>query len=151
MEYYVAGPEEIVDMHRLPLQWQVNNFDDSDWKTAQQIVWSGAKPKGVGDINEWMLVPDPLPAMELEPQRMAAIRSAIGVSVPGFFVSGKIAIQIPPHPTATILFDQGELTNAFVHLLFSDGKGATITCTYAEALFEKDAFGQPTLQKRQQK
>ncbi|NIM34615.1 MAG: alpha-rhamnosidase [Hydrotalea flava] len=145
--YYVAGPGEIVDMHQFPLQWQQNNFDDSQWQPAQQIGWSGAKPKGIGDINEWMLIPDPLPAMELKLQRMTSIRSAIGVTISHDFLSGKAAFQVPAYTTATILLDQGVLTNAYVHLLFSGGNGATITCTYAEALFEKDKEGKPILEK----
>jgi hypothetical protein len=145
--YYVAGPGEIVDMHQLPLQWQQNNFDDSQWLPAQQIGWSGAKPKGIGDINEWMLVPDALPAMELKKQRMTAIRSAIGVNISYNFLNGQAAFRVPANTNASILLDQGELTNAFIHMLFSGGNGATITCIYAEALFEKDKNGNPTLEK----
>lgn len=145
--YYVAGPGEIVNMHHMPLHWKEIDFNDDSWPSAVNIGWSGAKPKGVGDINEWMLVPGSLPPMELTDTRIKNIRSAIGVVANNNFLLGNSPIQIPAHSSATLLLDNAQLTNAFVHVLFSGGNNATLTLTYAEALFEKDANGKPTLQK----
>jgi alpha-L-rhamnosidase len=138
--YYVAGPGELVDMKRSVQGWMQNNFDDSKWLKASQH-WSGASPKGIGDINGWMMVPSPLPQMERTTQRLKALRTSTGISAPQGFPATKASFTIAANTNAVLLLDQSFLTNAYVTLQFSKGKDAAITLKYAEALFERDPTG----------
>ncbi|HVM89364.1 MAG TPA: alpha-L-rhamnosidase C-terminal domain-containing protein [Puia sp.] len=134
--YYVTGPGELINMNESPKNWMFNNFDDSLWKPAKRIGWQGALPKGVGDINGWMMVPSSLPQMELKKQRFRSIRKATGVNVPTNFPQTQAIFLIPSNTKAKILIDQSYLTNAYPVLLFGRGKNAQITISYAEALYE---------------
>ena len=139
--YYVAGPGELIDMNKQPQQWMQPEFDDKDWLQAAKAHWRGATPKGAVDIAEWMLVPSPLPQMELKPQRFQSVRRSSNVIISGSFPLNKSLIQIPANTSATFLLDQGHLTNAYPVFDFSGGKSATISLIYAEALFNEKPDG----------
>lgn len=132
--YYVAGPGEKIDYANYPADWQNNNYNDNAWAQAKQIV-SGL-PKGVmqSDLS-WMLIPRSIPQVELTPQRLQTVRSATGINLPVAFPSVKTSFTIPANTNATILLDNGFLTNAYPVLQFSKGKNAHITLGYAEALY----------------
>jgi len=137
--YYVAGPGELVNMNYFLSGWEKPDFSDSGWKQAR-IVMPGI-PKnligGYGTVSGWLLQHSILPHMELQKQRFREVRNSAGVQIPGSFPSLKKTLIIPPHSTATILLDQGFLTNAYPELIFSGGKDGTISIGYAEALFSK--------------
>ena len=132
--YYVAGPGEFVQMKKNVIGWQQINYDDHHWKKAATIG-NGLTKDAARDSRGWMLVPSPLPPMELTTQRLAALRKADGVYVSAGFPATKTAVTIPANTTATLLLDQGFLTNAYPTLLFSKGRGAGISLSYAEALY----------------
>ncbi|HTI57524.1 alpha-L-rhamnosidase C-terminal domain-containing protein [Mucilaginibacter sp.] len=132
--YYVAGPGELVDMKRQPKNWQSAGFDDSAWQQANQMAVGG--PKGQMSFNDgWMLVPSPIAAREMIPQRLKAMRRATGVSLPATFPSEQNPVTIPANTKATILLDQTYLTNAYPTIVFSRGKDAGISMSYAEGLY----------------
>lgn len=138
--YYVAGPGEQIDMAKQVRNWQSPDYDDQDWIFARTM--GRGIPKytvGLDGLNSWRLVPSPLPQMELTDQRIERLRRAEGVSPPSSFPKEKIDWQVPANTTATLLLDQSFLTNAYVNLLCSGGKGSSITLIYAEALNEKDS------------
>ena len=135
--YYVSGPGEMIDMHAMPQGWMNNNFDDQTWPFASKIGWSGATPKGIGDISGWMLVPSPLPQMEISLQRFASIRKTEGHLIPESFLKTKSSLVIPANKQVTFLVDQSFLTNAYPVMSFSKGNHAGILFTYAEALFSE--------------
>jgi len=139
--YYVAGPGELIDMHAMPQGWMKNDFDDSAWQNATKVGWRGATPKGVVDIADWMLVPSPLPQMELTVQRFAAVRKTDGITIPNGFPAVKIQINIPANTQAAFLLDQSFLTNAYPEMIFSKGNNAEISFIYAEALFNEKPDG----------
>ncbi len=132
--YYVAGPGELLDMKRHPQQWQQPDFDDSKWQQASKISEGIAKGQFTFN-NGWMLVPSPIPARELVYQRLKTMRKAEGVVLPGEFPAQKTAFTVPAHSKATILLDQTYLTNAYPTILFSKGKQAGISMSYAEGLY----------------
>ena len=74
--------------------------------------------------------------MERTLQRIPLLRKAEGISPPPAFPATKTAITIPAHTTAVLLLDQTYLTNAYITLNFSGGKGAAMSLMYAEALFD---------------
>jgi hypothetical protein len=132
--YYVAGPGELVQMKSNVKGWQQIKYDDSNWKKASTIG-NGLTKDAARDSRGWMLVPSPLPPMELTTQRLAALRKVDGLSVPVGFPATKTAVTIPANTIATLLLDQGFLTNAYPTLIFSKGKDAGISLSYAEALY----------------
>jgi hypothetical protein len=137
--YYVAGPGEMIQMKFHASDWNLPACNDQDWGSARSIG-NGLTKDAARDSRGWMLVPSPLPQMELKLQRLATLRMAEGVTVNPAFPATKTAIAIPAHTSATILLDQGYLTNAYPTLVFSQGKDAGISLTYAESLYigEKD-------------
>jgi alpha-L-rhamnosidase len=133
--YYVAGPGEIINMQELPENWSIKMFQDSSWKNA--VAVGRANPKGRGDISNWMLVPSSIPQMEFRLQRFPTARKATGITLPYVFPDKPVALTVPANTAATILLDQGFLTNAYPWLQFSKGNGATISLVYAESLFKE--------------
>lgn len=135
--YYVAGPGEFVNMHSFDHGWTGINHDDSGWKNATQTNWGAqGAPKGMVDAFNWMLVPSPIPQMEMTLQRIESARKADGVKLPAGFPKSKVAVTIPENTSATILLDQSYLTNAFLTIHFSKGTDAAMSIKYAEALFQ---------------
>ncbi len=132
--YYVAGPGELVQMKDNAKNWLQANYDDSQW-TPARTIGHGLTKDASRDSRGWMLVPSPLPPMELKVQRLAALRSIQGATAPPSFPAVKTAITIPANTSATLLLDQSFLTNAYPTLLFSKGKDAGISLSYAEALY----------------
>jgi alpha-L-rhamnosidase len=134
--YYVAGPGELIDMRKHVKGWEKADFSDASWKNAEPVQWSGGSPKGLRDASGWMLVPSGIPQMERTVQRLQAIREATGIQIPDSFPASAIPFTIPAQTRATVLLDNGCLTNAYLSLQFSDGRDASISVKYAEALFQ---------------
>ena len=137
--YYVAGPGEQIDMNIQLNGWKKAEFEDQSWKNAQSLM--PGIPKGLlggyGTISNWLLIPSVIPPMELKYQRLLRVVKVIGIKIPDSFPSVRIPVQISAHQQVTILLDQGFLTNAYPEILFSGGRGATVSLSYAEALFTK--------------
>ncbi|HTD41141.1 MAG TPA: alpha-L-rhamnosidase C-terminal domain-containing protein [Mucilaginibacter sp.] len=132
--YYAAGPGELVNMKHQPKNWQQPDFDDTQWQPASKV--SNGTPKGQFTFIEgWMLVPSPIPARDLVMQRLQKIRRADGVTLPSTFPAEKGPVTIPAHTTVTILLDQTFLTNAYPTIVFSKGKDAGISMSYAEGMY----------------
>jgi hypothetical protein len=132
--YYVAGPGELVDMKLQPKNWQMPGFDDSAWPQANRL--GRGWPKGQMNFDDGReLVPTPIPAREMVMQRLKTVRKADGVSLPSTFPAQQGAVTIPANTKATILLDQSYLTNAYPTIVFSKGKNAGISMSYAESLY----------------
>ena len=111
--FLVVGPGEQLDAAPHPWGWQLAGFDDSSW-SAPRVLGNGL-PRGWGtDVNYW-LAPRSIPLMEETPERLARVVRAAGVEVPAEFVTGRAALNLPAGARASVLFDQGRLTN-HVHL-----------------------------------
>ncbi len=136
--YTVVGPGERVDGSKYPWGWEQPDYDDSRWPAARTITVGG--PRGIQDSpSQWMLVPRPIPLMENTPQRLALVVRATGFAtgaVTAAFLQGKATVNIPVRTRAKILFDQSTLTTAYPELVVRGGRGATVTLTYAEALWK---------------
>ena len=135
--YYVSGPGEQVTMSAHPREWKKSDFNDASWKNAE-IIFPG-NPKNIsgafGIPVGWLLIPSEIPQMELIVERLKQVRSAKGITVPSSFPADKSPFAIPANTKATILLDQGYLTNAYPTLTFSGGKEASISLGYAESLY----------------
>lgn len=133
--YIVVGDGDRVEGAKYPWGWEQPGFDDRNWLKAKTL-WYGAKPRGLGSDGNWMLVPREIPPMEERPERLAKVRRVKGVAATEAFLQGTQPLVIPANTTATLLFDQGHLTNAYPQLLVSQGKNAVMTLTCAEALID---------------
>ena len=133
--YMVVGPGDRVDAARFPWGWETPDFDDAAWPAVR--TYHHADPHGQGTDNLWTLLPRSIPMMEETPQRGLVVRRATGLDVPtGEFLPGKTPLTIPARSTVKILLDQTVETTAYPELTVSGGRGATITLTYAEALYK---------------
>ncbi|CAN5479341.1 hypothetical protein BH10BAC2_BH10BAC2_22880 [soil metagenome] len=132
--YYVAGPGELVNMHYNAQGWLQNNYDDAGW-LKPGMLGRGLTKDASRDARGWMLVPSPLKQMELTVQRLSSLRKAEGVTVNSAFPAAKAAVTVPANTKATLLLDQGFLTNAYPTLVFSEGENAGISLSYAEGLY----------------
>jgi hypothetical protein len=149
--YYVAGPGEFVDMKKHIKGWEKSEYDDTKWGKSR-VIGPGIKKEFAVNSTGWMLVPSPLPQMEMTIQRLASVRRADGVKINSAFPSTKTQVTVPANTRATILVDQGYLTNAYPTLVFSGGKDAAVSMGYAEGLYIRkneniSGFWIPTLPK----
>ena len=133
--YFAAEPGE---------RWDGDRFD---WYATgampsgnRQSLWKKAVTLGRGALrgeqdapNNWQLVRDSLPAME---QKEVANGKLLRES--GFAPGGirRTSFTVPAHGRAALLLDQGQLTTGYPVLTVSEGHGATIRLTYAEALVD---------------
>lgn len=138
--YYVAGAGEIRNMALHPALWQSENFDDNNWQKAKPLF--NGLPKTLlgpfGSPNGWMLVPSAIPQMELKDERLVKLIDASGgVNLPAEFPAQQKEFTIPAASSITVILDQSYLTNAYPDLLFSAGKDAAISISYAETMYPK--------------
>lgn len=133
--YIVVGDGDRIDGAQYPWGWEQPEFDDRKWLKAKPL-WFSAKPRGLGSDGNWMLVPREIPPMEERPERLEKVRRTEGATATDAFLQGRQPLVIPPNTSATILLDQGHLTNAYPQLILSQGKNATVTLTCAEALLD---------------
>lgn len=126
--YYVAGaPETHVGAVR-STEWLSPGPASGGWSAAVDAV-EGWEPA------PWRLVADRLPQMMYRAEPGGRIARAEGL-VGGRFPEGPAVV--PARSSAVILLDAGEVQAAYPRLTVSGGRGATVTVTYAEALYDRD-------------
>ncbi len=137
--YYVAGSGEKLDMNNYIAGWEKLDFPDSHWKKSQVVApgYPQGLNGGYGTVSGWLLIPSMIPAMELTSQRFSKLVKSDKLQIGATFPSIKTSIKIPAHTEASMLLDQGFLTSAYPRIVFSGGKNAAISMSYAEALFTK--------------
>jgi alpha-L-rhamnosidase len=134
--YIVVGPGDRVNAAAHPWGWKLAGFDSTGWQPARQLT--RGNPYGLGtDMDHW-LMPRSIPPMERAPVRFADVRRAEGVDVPEGFTSASAPLHLAAHTRASVLLDQGTLTNTYPQLTLSGGRGATVRLTYAEALIDDE-------------
>lgn len=136
--YYVSGAGEIRNMATEIKNWQSESFNDSQWQKAKQI--GSGVPKNIlgafGTMSGWMLVPSIIPQMEMKDERLGKVVLAEGgATIPANFPAEKKDVSFPANVSIKVILDQNYLTNAYPNLIFSGGKNATISISYAEAMY----------------
>ena len=81
--YYVAGPGEQLTAALYPWGWEQTDYDDSQWQPAQQGIEGAAK--GALDYPGRLLVPRPIPPLDMVPERFEQVRIAEEIQVPALF------------------------------------------------------------------
>jgi hypothetical protein len=133
-----VGPGEKFNGELHPWKWLSNDFDSRSWNNANEIQ-SGIPMlslKEYGSPESHLLLPRNIPQMEMTPQSFAKLISHDIPDIPKEFLSGNATVNIPANRKVKILFDQGELTNAYPVLEYKNGKDSKIQLTYAESLVD---------------
>lgn len=136
--FYVAGAGEFIDMKDNQENWKDDLIDDSKWVEAKRI--SVGFPKnfsGYSRPNGWFLIPSGIPAMDYKQQRLHSLRKVEGISTLESFPKKSTQVKIPANRNVIFLLDQNFLTNAYLTLIFSQGKNSRIGLQYGESLFSK--------------
>ena len=133
-QYYVAEPAERIDGNVFNWEWNgAESGTNGHWKKAQPI--GHATPLGAVLQNDnWQLVPDPLPPMQMTLTSAGHVVRSTGADTSGGFPER--AFTVLGHSKATVLIDNSHLTTAYPELTVSGGQGSTVRLTYAEALID---------------
>ncbi len=130
--YYVAEPAERIDGALFDWFWN-DAASRGKWEKAAPI--GNASQRGaVLQNNNWQLMPNPLPPMQMELRPVGRVVRASGVEPPANFPGA--GFEIPAHATVSLLLDESHLTTAYPELTVSGGAKSTIRLTYAEALVD---------------
>ena len=133
--YYVAEPAERID--GAVLDWSWNDAASPHGKWEKPLLIGYAQLRGAAlQNNNWQLVPDTLPAMQVELTPAGRVVRATGIESPANFPGS--AFEIPAHSKVSLLLDQSHLTTAYPELTVSGGAHGTVRLTYAEALFDSN-------------
>ena len=124
--FYAAGSSEDIDGSKTDWNWKGDRLTAAGWVPAVPAL---AK----GETSPWTLVADALPQMSHTPE--AAGRVVRTDYKPAQAFPGK-PVVIPANTTVTLLIDQKVVQSAYPDFLVSGGKGATVTVTYSEALYD---------------
>src|SRR5208283_5434110 len=132
--YYVAGPGEKLDAGKFDWSFDGEAVKDKSAWTKAMTLGRGALRREKDAPNNWQLVKDPLPAMEMtEVSSGQIVRASENDSR---ILSPQKYPTVRANTKASILFDRGELIAGYPALTVSDGAGSKIRVTYAEALFD---------------
>jgi alpha-L-rhamnosidase len=131
--YYVAEPAERIDGALFDWSWNDMASSHGKWEKAAPI--GNATVRGaVLQNNNWQLMPDSLPPMQMVPTPVGRVVRATGFQPPADFPGA--GFEIPAHASVSLLVDQSHLTTAYPELTVSGGARSTIRLTYAEALVD---------------
>lgn len=133
--YYVAGSGEELDASAYPWGWERTDYPDSKWEKAVQGM-EGAM-KGSRDYPGRLLVPTPIPPMDMRMERLSKVRQADGIECPEGFPYWPRVLTIPANSEVRLLLDNDYLTTGYLSLAFSKGKEAEILIGYTEALYKQ--------------
>ncbi|CAL4869528.1 hypothetical protein MMA231_03820 (plasmid) [Asticcacaulis sp. MM231] len=126
--YYAAGNSEIVDASKADWTWNGATESRSDWVEAVPTA-------GPAEVAPWTLEADRLPAMRYSPISPGKVVRTDLPTAPAF---PKAAVTIAARQSAILLIDQVHMVSAYPTYIVSGGKGAKITVTYSEALYDHD-------------
>jgi hypothetical protein len=133
--YYVSEPAERIDGTLLDWDWDANEVQNGRrWRTAEAIGRATVRGSVLQE-NNWQLMKDPLPPMEMSRVVAGHVVRAAGVSIAAG--TEDVAFHVEARSTATVLLDAGHLMTAYPEITLDGGRGATVRLTYAEALLDE--------------
>jgi len=128
-----VGPGDVIDGKKYPWGWTKLDYADDLWLSS--VETGRGCPQFVATQYMRALIPRDIPAMESKRELLPIFRRSIGVNLSSQFLKGDISVSIAPNTKATILFDQGYLTNTYPSFLFSKGNSAKVYVTYSEGMY----------------
>ena len=130
-----VGPGDKIQGNLYPWGWNINGYDDTTWKHAEER--EPGQPYGTGTQYLRALVPRSIPAMEEKAEAPLTLRRCTNLPLKNYFQEGK-PILIGSNTHAILLFDQGYLTNSYPCWNVSKGTDSFMKVTYAESLYEDE-------------
>ncbi|HSO86616.1 MAG TPA: family 78 glycoside hydrolase catalytic domain, partial [Draconibacterium sp.] len=124
--FYACGGGDEVFAEKYPWGWETSAFDDSNWLSAEPLVFSK---------QPWNLVPRNIAFMDNHLVYPEKIRKVSGVKIPAEVWNGKTKLSIPANSKASVLVDFEIFTMGYPELTVSGGKNSKIQVKYAEALY----------------
>ncbi len=164
-EYMASGTGEEIDGALYDWRWNDPAANNPKWVAAaspiRESIYDTVNKAHSADTtgdNPWGLVPDTLPPMEFAPTGAGkVVRTDFPASHPTSILMGEEsafvtvqsgksdydsfpnqAVEVVPNRHIHLILDRKTLTTAYPQLTVSGGKGAKITLTYAEALYDKE-------------
>ncbi len=138
----LSGPGEEINAAQYDWTWNSPAAAVSSWLPVASSIreWiastdNQAYSADADRNNLWGLVPDMLPVMEYSPTSPG---EAVRTDLPDLHRFPSSTVSVPAATHVHLLLDRKTLTTAYPLLTVSGGKGARITLTYAEALYDKD-------------
>jgi alpha-L-rhamnosidase len=132
--YYAAEPGERLNAAAFDWTWNADTRHPTSW--TEPITLGRGSLRGETDApNNWQLMPDPLPPMEMKLVPAGRVVRATGIEMTSGFPEKEL--EIPAHTAASILLDNGELTTAYPELTVAGGLDSNIRLTYSEALVDE--------------
>jgi hypothetical protein len=135
-DYFAAEPGVMIDGGKFDWYANAANRDaahDERWKRAVTLG-RGALREEQDSPNNWQLVEDFLPAMEMREVSAGKVVRASGVVMSPGAAAG--SFEAGAHAKVSVLIDNGELTTGYPAVTLSGGHGASVRVTYAEALYD---------------
>ncbi|HVU35624.1 MAG TPA: alpha-L-rhamnosidase C-terminal domain-containing protein [Opitutaceae bacterium] len=121
-----------------PIGWTEPDFEDGGWAPATVLYAAERIEHRRDPASPYGLVARMIPALETgAPAPFCDVfRRDAGDTAAGWeeLLRSAGTVTVPPQARVTVILDAGELTTAFPQIAISDGGGATIRLTYAEAL-----------------
>ncbi len=132
--YYVAEPGERIDGASFDWSWDDASRSSGRWANAVPIGYAGMRG-AVLQNNNWQLIADSLPPMQMELMPAGTVVRSSGILLPKDFATAGLAI--PAHSMVSLLLDEKHLTTAYPELTVSGGVKSRVRLTYAEALVDE--------------
>jgi len=133
--YYAADPGLRLDGASFDWSWNSDSISAGSWRKAVSLE-RGSLRGETDPPNNWQLVPDPLPPMDMRLVPAGKVVRADGIPAPSAFPES--GFTIPAHTKASVLVDNATLTTGYPALTASGGPGSILRLTYAEALYDED-------------
>lgn len=144
--YTVVGPGEQCDGRLYPWGWNASDYDDTDWRDA--VATQHAAVKGTRDYTGRQLIPASIPAMELTDKRLKRLRKVEGnIEISTSWPERRQPLTVPANRKVKLILDNDTMTTAYMNILLSGGKDATVEIAYAEALYKIDLSNPAKLEK----
>jgi alpha-L-rhamnosidase len=132
--YFVAEPS--LRMAGAILDWGWNSAEGSTGKWEAATSLGGGSEIGAAfPRTKWQLLADSLPPMEMKLGSAGHVVRTTGISEANGF-PGK-GFTVPADSMVSVLLDNEHLTTSYPELTVSEGAGASIRLTYAEALVDE--------------
>ena len=131
--YYAAEPGERLD--GAAFDWRWNDLTESKGSWRKVVTLGRGALRGETDApNNWQLMPDPLPPMEMKLVPAGRVVRVTGIDLPSAFPEKEFVV--PAHIHASVLLDNSHLTTGYPELMVGGGSGSEVRLTYAEALVD---------------
>lgn len=135
---YIAGATDSLIAKKHPWGWNELQFDDKNWKNAQELGKGNHTGLNTWYGTTWLLKSRPIPAMEQVQEETPAVLQIKGLDIQPENLSRAFSFTVPESSKVTLLLDNKQLTLGFPHFFVSKGKGSKIKIRYQESMFDKN-------------